>query len=228
MSATQAPVNEGARLFEELLAVHGIMTRGAGLVAESFTRLASGAAVDTATLASTAQWLVAFVHHHHKSEDDLLWPVLRERFPEAVGRLDSLTEEHEVLDVELDKLAKVIEQLTKEPAGSGSVAWGQAMSEGTKSSHRIRDVLVTHLAAEEPVLKELFPAVPDPDVVRLRKAVTDGAPRSGPHLVFGFLEFPGPVPGRDHMYANFPAPVRWARRLLMNKFRKTLMALAYN
>ncbi len=51
------------------------------------------------------------------------------------------------------------------------------MKRGTNASHRFREVLAGHLATEEPVLMELFPQVPDAHVVRLRKAVTDGASR---------------------------------------------------
>lgn len=226
MSATQAPPNEGARLFEELLAVHGIMTRATEAVADSFTGLAEGAPVDVKTLVSTVRWLVAFVHHHHESEDELLWPVLREGFPDAVASLDRLSAEHEALDKELTALSTAADRLVDAERGAPAADLSLAMKQGTNAARAVRDILAGHLAAEEPVLKELFPQVPDADVVRLRKAVTDGAPRSGPHLVFGFLEHPEPVTGRDHMYANFPPPLRWFRGLLLGRFRKTLKALA--
>ncbi|MEV6762604.1 hypothetical protein AB0N16_18630 [Streptomyces sp. NPDC051105] len=49
-----------------------------------------------------------------------------------------------------------------------------------------------------------------------------GVWRSEPHLAFGFLEHPEPVPGRERVYSGFPPPVRWARAVLMNRFRRTL------
>ncbi|MGW7622867.1 hypothetical protein ACWGLG_45130 [Streptomyces antimycoticus] len=55
--------------------------------------------------------------------------------------------------------------------------------------------------------------------------MTDGVRRGGPHLVLGLLYHPEPAPGRDHLYARLPPPARWARRMLMNKFRKTLKDL---
>ncbi|EYT81819.1 hemerythrin domain-containing protein [Streptomyces sp. NPDC003703] len=226
MSATQAPLNEGARLFEELLAVHGIMTRGTEAVADSFAGLDAGAPVDVKTLVSTVRWLVAFVHHHHESEDELLWPVLRESFPDAVASLDRLSAEHAALDQDLDALTAAVDQLAGTAQSGAGQDLGLAVKRGAQAAQSVRDILAGHLAAEEPVLEKLFPQVPDADVVRLRKAVTDGAPRSGPHLVFGFLEHPEPVTGRDHMYANFPPPLRWFRGLLLSRFRKTLKALA--
>ncbi|MFB7504948.1 hemerythrin domain-containing protein [Streptomyces broussonetiae] len=226
MSATQVPVGEGTRLFEQLLAVHGVMTRGAGLVAHSFTRLAGGSAVDTKTLVSTVQWLVDSLRHHHLSEEELLWPVLRERFRERVRRLDRLSEQNEALEKELDELESVIGRIAEERRVGGSVGWGHAMKEGTRASHRIRDLLAGRLAVEEPLLRGLFPAVSDEDVVRLRRAVTECVPRGGPHLVVGFLEHPEPVSGRDHVYAGLPPSVRWTRGVLLSRFRTTLRALA--
>ncbi|GGJ58833.1 hemerythrin domain-containing protein [Streptomyces brasiliensis] len=226
MSATQVPVREGTRLFEELRAVHSVMARGAELVAGSFNRLAGGAAVDTKTLVTTVQWFVDFVRHHHRTEDELLWSVLRERFPEAVRRLDRLSEQDDAVAQGLDDLEGVIARIAEERTVGGSADWGHAMKEGTLTSHRIRDGLAGHLAIEEPLLRGLLAKAPDEDVPSLRKAVTDGLTRSTPHLVFGFLEHPEPVPGRERVHAHFPQPVRWARGMLMTRFRKTLRDLA--
>ncbi|MGP4013469.1 hemerythrin domain-containing protein [Streptomyces sp. 4N124] len=226
MPARQSPVTGGATLFDEILAVHAVVTRGAELVVRSFTGLASGAAVDAKTLVTTAQWLVDFVHHHRRSEDELLWPVLRERFPQAVRTLDLLDEEDDTLAEGLDELESVIARIAEERRVGRSVSWGHAMKEGTLNSHRLRDGLAAYFALVEPLLRGLLPKAPDEDIPRLRKASAAGVRRGGPHLVFGLLEHPEPVPGRDHVYAAFPPPARWARGMLMSKFHKTLKDLA--
>ncbi|MFG2356936.1 hemerythrin domain-containing protein [Streptomyces sp. NPDC048521] len=226
MSATQVPAKEGTRLFEELCAVHGIMTRGAQLVAGSFTRLAGGAAVDTRTLVTTLQWFVELVRHVHRRKDELLWPVLRERFPVRVRRLDRSAEDADALDEALDALESVIERIAEERRVGGSVSWGHAMREGTLASHRVRDLLAERLGVEEPLLKGLLHVAPDEDVVGLRKALADSVPRGGPHLVLGLLEHPEPLRGRDHVYAGLPPSVRWTRWMLVSRFRRTLKALA--
>ncbi|MBM9509902.1 hemerythrin domain-containing protein [Actinacidiphila acididurans] len=230
MSALSPASSEGAGLYEELLAVHGIMRRGCDLVADAYERLAAGDPVDPTALAATTRWLVAFVHHHHSSEDDLLWPVLRERFPDAVADLDRLTKEHEALDAELDALTAATDAIAAAGGGRGNpgnpvLVVGHAAVAGNPAAQEVRDILGNHLGAEEPVLKELFPQVPDPDVVRLRRAVVAGAPRSGPHLVLGLMADPEPVPGAARMTAHFPAPVRWARPLLLGRYRRNLAAL---
>ncbi|WP_409467879.1 hypothetical protein [Streptomyces sp. HC307] len=123
MSATQAPVTEGAPLFKEILAVHAVMTRGAELVVRSFTGLAGGAAVDTKALVTTVQWFVDFVRRHRRSEDEL-WPVPRERCPEAVRSLDLLDEEDDSLAEGLDELESGIARIAEEHRVGGSVSWG--------------------------------------------------------------------------------------------------------
>jgi hypothetical protein len=229
MSATPAPHHEGPRLYQELLAVHGIMRRGTALVAGSFARLAAGDPVDHKALVATSRWLVEFVHHHHRSEDELLWPVLREQFPAAVADLDRLTTEHQALDAELDALTEAtgaMAAVLDVKGGANVVALvGLAATAGNPAAQNVRDILANHLGAEEPVLQTLFPQVPDAQITRLRQAVVDGAPRSGPHLVLGLMALPEPVPGYAEMRANLPAPLRWSTPLLVNRYRAVARSL---
>jgi hemerythrin-like domain-containing protein len=211
---------EGSRMYDELITVHTIMRRGTELVADAFARLSTGDPVDTKTLAGTARWLTAFVHHHHASEDDLFWPVLREQFPEAVGKLDELTAEHEVLDAELGGLTTAVDALA-----AGGPAAAEAASRGAAAAATVRDTLAHHLDTEEPALAGLMPQVRDAEITRLRKAIVDGAPRSGPDLVFGLLEDPARPAGYQEFVANFPPPVRWLRPLLLRRYRTRLKAL---
>lgn len=229
MPATSAPRPEGTRLYQELLAVHGIMRRGTDLVAGSFARVTAGGAVDRKALVGASRWLVEFVHHHHRSEDELLWPVLRELFPAAVADLDRLTDEHEALDVELDALTEATDAMAatlsaKGPADVVTIV-GIAATSADPAARKVRDILAHHLTAEEPVLEDLFPRVPDAQITRLRKAVVDGAPRSGPHYVLGLMALPEPVPGYAEMRGNLPAPLRWAGPLLVNRYRAVARTL---
>ncbi|KOV76135.1 MULTISPECIES: hypothetical protein [unclassified Streptomyces] len=226
MSVTQVPAKEGTRLFEELCAVHGIATRGAELVAGSFTRLAGGAAVDTKTLVTTVRWFVDFARGLHQGKEERIWPVLRERFPMRVRRLGQLAEDADALVETLDALESVIGRIAEERRVGGSVSWGHAMREGTLASHRVQDLLARRLGVEEPLFRGLIPIAPDEDVVGLRKALAESVPRGGPHLVLGLLEYPEPLPGREQVYAGLPPSVRWTRGMLVSRFRRTLKGLA--
>lgn len=223
------PLSEGLLIYDELVAVHVIRRRGTRLVAGAFARLAAGEAVDVKALVGTARWLTEFVHHHHRSEDELFWPVLRGLFPEAVADLDRLTKEHEALDAELGALTAAVDAMAgssaKENRARSLETAGRAASAGLPSAEKVRDILGDHLDAEEPVLLDLFPGVPDADIVRLRKAIVQGAPRTGPHLVIGLMSDPEETPGYAHMMGNFPPPVRWLRPVLLSRYRATKRAL---
>jgi hemerythrin-like domain-containing protein len=223
MPTSSAARTEGSRMYDELLAVHTIMSRGVGLVAGSFDRLAQGQRVDRGTLTATGRWLVGFVRHHHHSEDDLFWPVLRGLFPRAVADLDALTAEHEALDTELDGLGAALDMMAR---GTADRAMAEAVARGRTYAASVDAVLAAHLDAEEPVLRELFQQVPDADIVRLRKAIVASAPRTGPHLVLGLLEDPEPVPGHEEMRADLPAVLGLLRPLLLRRYRTVRRALA--
>jgi hemerythrin-like domain-containing protein len=207
-------------MYDELVAVHTIMRRGAELTTTSLERLAAGRPVGVKAVVRLARWQSEFVHHHHESEDELFWPVLRTLFPAVVAGLDGLSAEHEKLDHELRVLSTAIDALAEK-----GVDAREAAKAALPAAVTVKDVLLGHLDAEEPVLQDLFPQVPDTDIVRLRKAIVDGAPRSGPDLVIGLLAEPVPATGHDEMMANFPAPVRLLRPLLLRKFHSTLAAL---
>ncbi|HEX4222238.1 MAG TPA: hemerythrin domain-containing protein [Pseudonocardiaceae bacterium] len=200
---------EGLRIYDELIAVHTIMRRGTILTATALERFASGTASNTKPLGRLIRWQAEFVHHHHRSEDELFWPVLRELFPEAVASLDELTEQHHILDTELDSLS----------AAAGDLADRATATRALRSAEKVRDVLASHLDTEEPVLLKLFPQTPAARIVELRKAIVAGAPRSGPDLVLGLLEDPEPAQGAAIMQANFPPPVRLLRPLFLRRYR---------
>ncbi|MER6066803.1 hypothetical protein ABT167_37885 [Streptomyces sp. NPDC001792] len=126
----------------------------------------------------------------------------------------------------LDALESVIEQIAEERRVGGLVSWGHAMKEGTLASHRVRHGLTGHFSVVRPLLKGLFIKTGEEDLEVLRRAAAEGVWRSEPHLAIGFLEHPEPVPGRERVCAGFPTPVRWARSVLMNRFRRTLRDLA--
>ena len=210
---------EGLRMYDELIAVHAIMRRGSALTSAGFDRLVGGGQPDVKVLADVSRWLAEFAQHHHASEDELFWPVLRKLFPEAVAELDQMTDEHQALDRELQKLAAATDAITVVGAN------GDAAARAVQSAYRVQHLLVSHLDAEEPVLEQLFPRVPDKDIVGLRKAIAEGAPRSGPYYVFGLLEDPFRPAGYRALVGNFPPPVRWLRPILLSQYRKRKQAL---
>ncbi|MER5934003.1 FAD-dependent monooxygenase [Streptomyces sp. NPDC002054] len=217
--------NPGARMYEEFLAVHAILRRGTEMVAEAFEQLADGRPVGVPALAETAEWLIEFTHHHHISEDEMFWPVLRELYPQAAAEFDTLAQEHDELNEELDGLERALRQLTASAGPAAAVEAAEAARAGAQAARRVQKVLGSHLDTEEPVVEGLFPGVSGSEIDRLRKAITEGGPRTGAHLVFGLLEDPVIARGYDLMVENFPPAARAARPQLIARYRQTLREL---
>jgi hemerythrin-like domain-containing protein len=226
MTETSHDATEGLHLYEELIAVHTVLRRGAALVADAFEALAGGGTVDVRTLVATARWHTDFLHHHHQSEDELFWPLLGELFPQQEDTLARLTTEHVDLDRELRALTEAVDQLDSREGRQPARAREIAARSGHGAAVRARDTLLAHLDDEEPLLLELFPRTPAAQIVTLRRAVVAGAPKSGPDLVLGLLVDPEPAPGYELIAANFPPPVRWLRPVLLRRYRRRRAAIA--
>ncbi|MFF0343162.1 hemerythrin domain-containing protein [Kribbella sp. NPDC004875] len=214
--------SEGLRLYDELIAVHTIMRRSTALVVDALQALIDGRPARVATLTGLITWQSAFIHHHHESEDELFWPVLRTRFPDIVTQLDALSVDH-------DKLDRALERLLDQAASLRDAAAGETTARAVAllpAAIEVRDVLAGHLNTEEPVLKGLFPDLSAEEIVALRKAVVAGAPKSGPEWVLGLMVDPSQAQGYDIMMANFPPPVRWLRPVLMRRYTKARRSLA--
>jgi hemerythrin-like domain-containing protein len=212
MSANGA---EGLHMYDELVAVHTIMRRSTALTVTALHGIAAGSGARIPALVRLAEWQHGFVHHHHTSEDEEFWPVLRKLFPDTVAELDGLSEQHELLDTALADLRTAVARLRDDESAVTALA----------AATDVRDLLARHLDSEEPVLKGLFPQVPDAEIVALRRAIVAGAPKSGPDLVLGLLQDPTPAVGYDLMMRNFPAPVRWLRPVLVRRYNARKAAL---
>lgn len=216
--AAQSP---GARMYEEFVAIHAVLRRGTQLVADAYGALAEGRGVAAGTLVEAARWLLAFTHAHHKAEDDLFWPVLEGLYPQAQAQLKGLSDDHVVLDRELNALEREVDALDR-ALGDGQPAGppGDARA-GAEAARRVHEVLTGHLGAEEAVVQDLFPEVPGEDIDRLREAFVQGSPRFGLHFMFGLLEDPEPARGHDLLTENFPPQLRAARPQLLGRYAQS-------
>ncbi|MFJ6797954.1 FAD-dependent monooxygenase [Streptomyces sp. NPDC091268] len=223
--AASAGLSPGARMYQEFLSAHDVLRRGTELVAESFQCLTDGVAVDIPTLVWTAGWLVELTHHHHVSEDDLFWPVLRELYPGSGAHFDVLKGEHDELNAELDALQAAVDELAALGPLATLASAGRPAREGLAAARRVQKVLGSHLDTEEPVVRDLFPGVSGSEIDRLRKAILAGGPQGGGHMVFGLLEDPVLARGYELMVENFPPAVHAARPQLIAQYRQVVRDL---
>lgn len=97
-------------------------------------------------IARHLEWMMSFLHAHHKSEDDGLYPLVRDRDPAAAELLDAMDADHRAV-------ASAIAEV--EAAASGACGDGpdQRLIDAVAS---LSNVLLPHLEREE---NEMMPVV---------------------------------------------------------------------
>jgi hemerythrin-like domain-containing protein len=175
--------------------IHDVHRQASSLLIEAAARPAAPAAA----LADLRDFLVAHLHHHHESEDDILWPMIVAKSPEAAEPLAGLTAEHHRLDTALAVLSA---------APTDGDAGRAALKDAAAT---VRDVIHLHLEHEEAAL---FPAlrdhVSDEAWADFSRQVIMTTPEVGMHLLVGFLEQVGTPEEVEILLGAMPAPVRTA------------------
>lgn len=92
--------------------------------------------------------MVESIHHHHRAEDDILWPVIEERAGALVD-LTALTEDHAALDPKLDVLSAAVDRFAADPSRRTAAVLAARLVD-------VRNLLVEHVAEEE---RDTFPVI---------------------------------------------------------------------
>lgn len=143
------------------------------------------------------------LHHHHVSEDDLLWPLLVERVPDELEPVVRLMEaQHHRVDQLLDEIGG------RRPAWAVAPEAPQA-GELADLYDRLYIHTAEHLDAEESrVLPLVARCVTEAEWAALGDAGRSGIGRSDLALVFGMLMYDGDPDVVAAMLAPAPLPVR--------------------
>ncbi|MFI6128593.1 hemerythrin domain-containing protein [Micromonospora sp. NPDC051141] len=162
----------------------------------------------------TYVWLLcAGIHHHHRMEDEVLWPVL-ERSAAAEIDLRELSDDHASLDPVLDEVRAAVDDLVSvfAPGGPAEHRVRTAARRLATALAQLRDALDEHIEEEErlifPVIRR-YVSVADWDTVE--RAVRKG----------GALRFELP---RIERYAE-PAELDELKRIAGPVLRLTLAAV---
>jgi iron-sulfur cluster repair protein YtfE (RIC family) len=156
----QAHVAEGPLDLNGMYLAHHAFRRDLGRFAAAARQTPVEDAEVWRALAVRWEQFSGILHHHHTTEDDVLWPQLLatvDVIGDAEGRstLEAMEAEHEQIDPLLAA------------AAAGFAAMAQAPDAGTRTllaetTARARDTLCDHMAHEEraalPLVQELLPA----------------------------------------------------------------------
>lgn len=74
--------------------IHDALRRDLGRTLDALSTRTPIDAARRAALADHLTWTLAFLRHHHTSEDENLWPPVRQRSPSATPLLDHMTSNH--------------------------------------------------------------------------------------------------------------------------------------
>lgn len=153
-------------------------------------------------LADHVDFGISMLHHHHESEDELLFPVLIERVPEQTAMTEAVAHEHKLVQTALDAVSAASAAWRKQPSAETGETLAAALDE-------LNTVLQSHLDDEE---KNVVPLA----AVTLTQEEWDaigehsraGIPRDKMPVAFGMILEPLDEADRAFMKSHLPAPVR--------------------
>jgi hemerythrin-like domain-containing protein len=205
---------------QEMVLIHRVFRREAAQLLRFVSATATG---DVARARRLGQWTREYIgglHHHHATEDSLIWPLLHERVTLHQELVDRMEMQHHALDA---TLAEVTGRLT---------AWEESAAEIDRFllADSIADhqrVLLEHLHDEEELVMPLVEEHLDPaEWEKVGKAGLENLPKEKVFLALGaILE-----EATDEERAFFMAKVPVAGRLLwklvgQRQYRRQMAAL---
>jgi hemerythrin-like domain-containing protein len=153
-------------------------------------------------LADHVDFGIALLHHHHESEDELLYPLLIERAPEQAGTTEEVAHEHELVQSALDAVTSACAAWRRQP----SAETGEALAD---SLVELNVVLQPHLDDEEQKVVPLAAVtLTQAEWDALGERARAGIPRNKMAVAFGMLLEPLNEEDKAYMKGQLPAPVR--------------------
>jgi hemerythrin-like domain-containing protein len=95
-----------------------------------------------AAIGEQVGWMMQFLHAHHRGEDAWLWPLVRERVPEAGRLLDQMEADHAVVDPLVDACDSAAQSYRDSSSDDARRDLQEALV-------RLCDALLPHLRREE-------------------------------------------------------------------------------
>jgi len=171
-------------------------------------------------LADHIDFGVGMLHHHHESEDELLYPVLIAKVPEQAAHTEEVEHEHQLVAGAIDAVSTACAAWRAAP----SAETGEALA---ASLDGLNAQLQPHLDDEE---RDIVPLAAVTLTQEEWEAVGEHSrahiQRDKMAIAFGMLLEPLDEDDRAHMKAMLPAPVRLLYPLLIqrpwSKYAETL------
>lgn len=154
---------------------------------------------------------IAMLHHHHESEDELLYPLLAERAPEQAERIREIEAQHQDVSSAIDAVT------------AAGTAWRsnpnpQTAEELASRLDSLNELLQPHLDDEEQVIVPLAAVtLTQEEWEAVGEHSRSYIPKDRMPIAFGMLLEPLNEDDRAHMKSVLPFPVRLLYPILIQR-----------
>jgi len=159
--------------------------------------------------------VMSALHHHHLAEDELLWPVLRDRIPQRAKDIQQMETEHELIATSATKVQLLLADWV---AAADPTNAAHGLVRGVRE---LADLVDAHLANEE---QQVLPLINENITDDEWRAVTErGGSFIGPRNMRFGIAFVGMVleactaDERRRFLAGMPPPQRLLARLFARR-----------
>ncbi|MFC6369915.1 hemerythrin domain-containing protein [Nonomuraea thailandensis] len=159
-------------------------------------------------------WVLLVLHHHHTAEDDTVWPVLRERAPEAAEIMDVMEAEHAAAAEGIARSEQAFDAFAADPAEPARERLAEAL-------RALAATIGAHLAHEEtmaiPLMQAHITAAED------ARGHDDVRRQYGPRQMFtlvGWLLDGLPAAALDELRGRSPLGMRAVAALARPAYRR--------
>lgn len=191
----------------DMLLIHRVIRREIGQL-PALLRATRDDPARARLVGAHATEMLDFLHHHHAGEDELLYPLLRDRVSLDAELLDRMDAQHAEVDEAVAAVRKDLPAWTAAP----DAATGERMAARLE---RMFGVLVDHLAEEEQQLLPIVAAhVSKAEWDKLGEHGMASIPPKRRMVILGHIIEETSDEERTRFLVNVPAPARLAYRVI--------------
>lgn len=191
----------------DMLLIHRVIRREIGALPRLF-RTATNDAARAKLVGTHAMEMLDFLHNHHHGEDELLYPLLRQRVRLDADLLDRMDAQHATVDESVGALRADLPGWMRSPDPGISERMAATVE-------AMLPVLIDHLAEEEQRLLPIVArTVSQPEWDKLGEHGMGTIPVKRRLVVLGHIIEETDESERTRFLVNVPAPARLAYRLI--------------
>ncbi|MBI1349983.1 MAG: hypothetical protein GC156_02565 [Actinomycetales bacterium] len=164
-----------------------------------------------AFLADHIDFGISMLHHHHESEDDLLYPLLVERVPERADAVRHVEQQHQEVTGGIDAVSAACSGWRAAPTAENGTALADRLD-------HLNAILQPHLDDEEQQIVPLAAVtLTQEEWEEMGEHSRSYIPKDRMAVAFGMLLEPLDDDDRAHMKSALPFPVRLLYPILIQR-----------